>query len=63
MFVNARSRAVLDRAGMQHSRTFHVAFDDPLPGAEHGEVESQACARDWTEPRSQGFAEPGSRGQ
>jgi RimJ/RimL family protein N-acetyltransferase len=39
MAVNTRSRAVLERCGFRFVRTFHVDWADPLPGAEHGEVE------------------------
>ena len=39
MAVNAASRRVLEKAGLRHVRTFHVHFDDPIPGTELGEVE------------------------
>lgn len=39
MAVNTASRRVLERAGLRHVRTFHLDWDDPLPGSEHGEVE------------------------
>jgi RimJ/RimL family protein N-acetyltransferase len=39
MAVNTRSRAVMERCGLTHVRTFHLDFDDPIPGSEHGEVE------------------------
>ena len=39
MAVNARSRAVMERCGLRHVRTFHLDFDDPIPGTEEGEVE------------------------
>ena len=39
MAVNLGSRRVLERAGLRHVRTFHLEWPDPLPGAEHGEVE------------------------
>ncbi|WDZ85647.1 GNAT family N-acetyltransferase [Micromonospora cathayae] len=39
MAVNVRSRRVLERAGLRHVRTFHLTWDDPIPGTEHGEVE------------------------
>ncbi|GGM30496.1 GNAT family N-acetyltransferase [Micromonospora yangpuensis] len=42
MAVNTRSRAVLERAGLRYVRTFHLHFDDPIPGTEHGEVEYEA---------------------
>jgi RimJ/RimL family protein N-acetyltransferase len=39
MAVNTPSRRVMERLGMRHVRSFHSHHDDPLPGAEHGEVE------------------------
>jgi RimJ/RimL family protein N-acetyltransferase len=39
MAVNGGSRRVLEKAGLRLARTVHVAWDDPLPGTEHGEVE------------------------
>lgn len=44
MAVNLPSRGVMERIGMTHLRTFHVHFDDPLPGTEHGEVEYELLA-------------------
>jgi len=49
MAVNARSRAVMERCGMSHTRTFHLDFDDPLPGTEEGEVEYEITRDDWDE--------------
>ncbi|HYN96276.1 MAG TPA: GNAT family N-acetyltransferase [Pilimelia sp.] len=39
MAVNAASRRVMEKAGLAYVRTFHVDFDNPLPGTELGEVE------------------------
>jgi RimJ/RimL family protein N-acetyltransferase len=47
MAVNARSRRVMEKLGLRHIRTFHVPFDDPLPGAEHGEVEYEITRGGW----------------
>jgi RimJ/RimL family protein N-acetyltransferase len=47
MAVNARSRAVMDRCGMRYVRTFHLEWNDPLPGTEHGEVEYEITRADW----------------
>lgn len=47
MAVNTRSRRVMERSGLRHVRTFHVDFDDPIPGTEHGEVEYELLRRDW----------------
>lgn len=38
MAVNARSRRVMEKLGMVHTRTWFETFDDPLPGTELGEV-------------------------
>lgn len=47
MFVNTRSRRVMERAGLTYLRTFHVHFDDPIDGTEHGEVEYELRRADW----------------
>jgi RimJ/RimL family protein N-acetyltransferase len=47
MTVNIASRRVMEKAGMRLVRTFHVAFPDPLPGTEHGEVEYALTRDDW----------------
>ncbi|MCF0093469.1 GNAT family N-acetyltransferase [Micromonospora sp. MH99] len=44
MAVNERSRRVMVKAGLRHVRTFHLQFDDPIPGTEHGEVEYELRA-------------------
>lgn len=51
MFVNAGSRRVMEKAGLRYLRTFHVAFDDPLPGTEHGEVEYALTREQWLAER------------
>ncbi|MEO3805280.1 GNAT family N-acetyltransferase [Nonomuraea sp. B1E8] len=40
MAVNHASRNVLERVGYAHTRTVHLDWADPLPGAEQGEVVS-----------------------
>jgi RimJ/RimL family protein N-acetyltransferase len=47
MAVNTRSRRVMEKAGLTHTRTFHVEWDEPLPGTEHGEVEYFLDRADW----------------
>lgn len=47
MFVNHASRAVMARLGMRHVRTDHRVWDDPLPGAELGEVVYEISDVDW----------------
>ena len=52
MAVNARSRAVMERIGLEHCRTFHLDLADPLPGTEHGEVEYHLTRTGWDRTRS-----------
>jgi RimJ/RimL family protein N-acetyltransferase len=47
MFVNTRSRQVMERVGLRFVRVFHVDFDDPVPGTEHGEVEYEILRDEW----------------
>jgi RimJ/RimL family protein N-acetyltransferase len=47
MAVNLPSRRVLERAGLRYARTFHLHFDDPIPGTELGEVEYEILRFDW----------------
>jgi RimJ/RimL family protein N-acetyltransferase len=47
MAVNQRSRRVMERCGMRHVRTFHLEFDDPLPGTELGEVQYEITRAQW----------------
>lgn len=47
MAVNARSRRVLEKAGLRHVRTLHLDWPDPLPGNEHGDVEYELGRDDW----------------
>lgn len=51
MAVNQRSRGVMERCGMRHKRTYHLEWDDPLPGTEEGEVEYELTAGEWTRRR------------
>lgn len=47
MAVNTRSRRVMVSVGLGHVRTFHLQWDDPLPGTEHGEVEYALTRAEW----------------
>jgi RimJ/RimL family protein N-acetyltransferase len=47
MFVNTRSRAVMERIGLRLVRVFHLEWDDPIEGTEHGEVEYEIRREDW----------------
>jgi hypothetical protein len=51
MAVNHGSRRVLEKAGLVHVRTFHPDWDEPLDGAEHGEVEYALHRCEWRGPR------------
>jgi RimJ/RimL family protein N-acetyltransferase len=47
MAVNVRSRAVMERLGMRHVRTYVGEFDDPIPGSELGEVVYAIGREEW----------------
>lgn len=47
MAINAASRAVMDKLGMRHVRTEVREWDDPLPGADAGEVVYELMREDW----------------
>jgi RimJ/RimL family protein N-acetyltransferase len=47
MAVNARSRAVMERCGLRYVRTFHLEWDDPIEGTEHGEAEYEITKLEW----------------
>ncbi len=51
MAVNVASRRVMEKAGLRYVRTFHLEFDDPIPGTEHGEVEYAVTADEWQRTR------------
>jgi hypothetical protein len=37
----------MERCGLRYVRTFHRAWDDPIEGVEHGEVEYELLRPDW----------------
>jgi RimJ/RimL family protein N-acetyltransferase len=47
MAVNTGSRRVMEKAGLRYARTFHLDFDDPIPGTELGEVEYAITREEW----------------
>jgi len=47
MAVNAASRRVMEKAGLRYVRTFHLEWDDPIPGTEEGEVEYALTREEW----------------
>lgn len=51
MAVNLPSRRVMARLGMRHVRTDHRVWDDPLPGADQGEVVYEVTADEWPTTR------------
>lgn len=51
MAVNAASRATMAAVGMAHVRTFRLDCDDPIPGADQGEVEYALTRTQWLAAR------------
>jgi RimJ/RimL family protein N-acetyltransferase len=47
MTVNTASRRVMEKAGLVYVRTFHEEWDDPIEGAEHGDVEYGLTRAQW----------------
>jgi RimJ/RimL family protein N-acetyltransferase len=47
MAVNSGSRRVMDAIGMRYVRTYFPSWDDPLPGADLGEVEYEMTRAMW----------------
>lgn len=47
MAVNTASRATMAAVGMQYVRTFHMEWDEPLPGSQLGEVEYAIAREQW----------------
>lgn len=47
MAVNTASRATMAAVGMEYVRTFHLDWDEPLPGTELGEVEYEITRQRW----------------
>ena len=47
MAVNRRSRRVMERCGLTYVRTFHLEWEDPIPGTEQGEVEYELLRSSW----------------
>ncbi|GAB3156272.1 GNAT family N-acetyltransferase [Microbispora hainanensis] len=52
MAVNAASRATMAAIGMQYVRTFHMDWEEPLPGSELGEVEYAITREQWLVSRT-----------
>ncbi|MGW4642296.1 GNAT family N-acetyltransferase [Sphaerisporangium sp. NPDC004334] len=47
MVVNTASRATMTALGMEHVRTFHMEWDEPIPGSDLGEVEYAITREQW----------------
>jgi RimJ/RimL family protein N-acetyltransferase len=47
MAVNEASRATMTAIGLRYVRTFSADWDEPIPGAEHGEVEYAITRDEW----------------
>ncbi|HEX8081230.1 MAG TPA: GNAT family N-acetyltransferase [Jatrophihabitans sp.] len=54
MAVNEASRATMTSIGLRHVRTFQGDWDEPIPGAEHGEVEYAITRDEWLAGRASG---------
>jgi len=51
MTVNAGSQGVMRAVGMRYVRTYYPSWDEPLPGAESGEVEFEMTRAMWAGQR------------
>jgi RimJ/RimL family protein N-acetyltransferase len=47
MTVHHASRAVMERAGLRHARTYHQPWPYPIPGDEFGDVEYELTLQEW----------------
>jgi RimJ/RimL family protein N-acetyltransferase len=47
MTLNAGSRATMAAVGMQHVRTFHTDWEEPISGSELGDVEYAISREQW----------------
>ena len=47
MGVNEASRATMASIGLRSVRPFVTDWDEPIPGAEHGEVEYAITREEW----------------
>lgn len=45
--VNVASRRVMEKAGLTLTQNFHLGWEEPIPGAEYGEVEYALTRADW----------------
>ena len=54
MAVNEASRGTMAAVGLRYVRTFHLEFDEPLPGSDQGEVEYAITRAEWVTASSRG---------
>jgi RimJ/RimL family protein N-acetyltransferase len=47
MTVNTGSRRVMEKCGLRYVRTVFLDWDEPLPGAGHGDVEYALTRQEW----------------
>ncbi|MFI0793129.1 GNAT family N-acetyltransferase [Micromonospora rubida] len=52
MAVNTGSRGVMEAVGMRYVRTYFPTWDDPLPGADLGEIEYEMTRAMWAACRT-----------
>jgi RimJ/RimL family protein N-acetyltransferase len=47
MTVNERSRRVMEKCGLRRARTYHLEWDEPIAGAELGDVEYELLRENY----------------
>ncbi len=60
MAVNTASRRVMEKAGLAYARTFHEDWQEPIVGAEQGEVEYALTKSDWERKSGMDLRSPGT---
>jgi RimJ/RimL family protein N-acetyltransferase len=60
MAVNTASWRVMEKAGLAYARTFHEDWQEPIVGAEHGEVEYALTKSDWERKSGMDVRSPGT---
>ena len=63
MAVNRASRRVMEKAGLRFVRVFHPDWEEPLPGADQGEVEYALTRADWERRGGRQPDPPGAEGE
>ncbi len=61
MAVNTASRAVMERCRLRFVRAFHLEWDDPIAGTEHGEVEYEITKAEWETHQRHDFSSEAER--